>query len=149
MSLTKRSFLFACGLLGMAPLASAASGPTCAVQGDIFASLHSACTINQSEESGCAAGDSIRASAFLQDCFCKGQNFTPTYVGTGGNCAAADQSVFSQADGWVQHHACVGGNNDGLCYESNVIVTVACFFNAATGLYQESGHIVFKCLYCS
>lgn len=93
--------------------------------------------------------DSPRSPRWLDtSCFCKAPHPTSAYTGSGANCTAANQSVFAQADAWVRANACSPLTTDGLCYESTVFVTSPCALDPDTGLYQESGHITWKCLFC-
>jgi hypothetical protein len=132
--------VIAFGLLAAAA-PSSASGPICEQRSDhLVAPVENACPVLD----GRSCGTSIVAPTFAQNCFCKGPRQTQTYTGTGTNCGAADQDVFNQANA----HVVCNVTTDGMCWESWVIVTTACFFNTTTGLYQESGHVDWKCLYC-
>ncbi len=137
--------VIAIGLFSLAAR-SFASGPVCEQQtGQLLAPADNVCPSTPLEGQDCA-GTSVVAAMFAstQDCFCKGGRSTLIYTGTGTNCINANQSVFDQANS----HVICNATTDGLCWESNVIVTTPCFLNAATGLYQESGRLSWKCLYC-
>jgi hypothetical protein len=146
----RRAVLFiACGLFGATALASASAGPTC---GTLTAGLLSqSATVCAATPPGnpFEVRDCFDARKPLTNqCLCKAPQSTPGFTGTGSSCAQADARVFSQGDAWIYGSPrCV--NTDGICYESNVIVSIPCFFNSSTGLYQETGHLVFKCLFCN
>jgi hypothetical protein len=147
MRMLKPCLFIAWGFLGVARLASASSGPSCGTLDDeIFVRDTSVCALPSAvdpfEAPSCSEGRTM-----LTRCFCKAPQRTPTFTGTGPNCTQANANIYYQGDAWINSSPhCV--NTDGICYESAPIVTVACFFNSTTGLYQESGYLVFKCLFC-
>jgi hypothetical protein len=141
MRISKLCTVIVFGLLAMAARSSA-SGQVCEQRSDLLlAPTENVCPAFDGQ--GCT-GTSIVAPTFVQHCLCKGPRQTQTYTGTGSSCGAADQDVFNQANS----HVICNATTDGLCWESWVIVTTPCFLNAATGLYQEAGHVDWKCPYC-
>jgi len=138
----------AVGILLTASRASAVAGPTCTTSADIFGQPRGLCAVSSSTERSCADKRQLLATPFSPPaCVCKAPQLTPNFTGTGSTCDQANNSVFNQANNWINSAPrCV--NTDGICYTSNVIVSIACSFNPAMGAYTETGHLVFKCLFC-
>jgi|SRR5580693_104783 hypothetical protein len=92
----------------------------------------------------------MAAAAFLSApqrtmaCACLAGAFTRNYTGSGSSCGAANTSVFDQADTEASNDCAASG--DSVCFESSVIVTVACAQHGTT--WTETGHIRYKCAVC-
>jgi hypothetical protein len=141
--------IIAASVLLMASRASAVAGPACTTSADLFGQPGGICTMmSPSLERSCTDSRQLLATPFSPPaCVCKAPQLTPDFTGTGSTCDQANNSVFNQANNWINSAPrCV--NTDGICYTSNVIVTIACSFNSGMGVYTETGHLVFKCLFC-
>ncbi len=90
---------------------------------------------------------SLTGQARPGGCYCPKTSAKTTWLeGRGSNCTAALVSLSNLTDNQVMANCAIG--SDGVCSEGNVVVTVACAYNAREGGYSVTGYRTYTCQFC-